>query len=112
MGRSEREKRVGEIMRGGASVFFPLAILTYLGNLIVQGFRNRIVSRFLAQHNKTAMLYVASIMGLYAASNYVNAEVLTGAPAADQEFSVKNESTCRFNDGDIVDQLLRVVSAT
>jgi hypothetical protein len=109
MGRAEREKRVGEIVRGGASVFFPVAIFAYLGNLLIQGFRNRIVSRFLTQHNKTAVLYAAGVLGMYAGGNYVNAEVLTGDPAADQEFSVKNESSCRFNDGDIVDQLMRVM---
>ncbi|MCQ8184814.1 hypothetical protein [Parvularcula maris] len=111
MGRAEREKRVGEIMRGGASIFFPLAIVTYLGNLIVQGFRNRIVSRFLTQHNKTALFYAAGVLGMYAGGNYINAEILTGPPAPGQEFSVKNEGTCRFGDGDIVDQLIRAVSA-
>jgi hypothetical protein len=110
MGRSERQKRVGEIMRGGASIFFPLAIVTYLGNLVVQGFRNRIVSRFLTQHNKTALLYAAGVLAVYAGANVANAELLSGDPAPDQEFSVKNEVSCSFNDGDVIDQMMRLVS--
>ncbi|NNU17600.1 hypothetical protein HK107_14810 [Parvularcula sp. ZS-1/3] len=94
MSVDERSNRISEIKRGGASIFFPLAIIGYIGSLIMQGFRNRVVSTFLAKHTGTALLYTIAVFGLYAAANWANANYLDGPPYPGQEVELKNATPC------------------
>lgn len=97
MSRDERNNRIGELTRGGSSIFFPLALIGYLGQLVVQGFRNRIVSRFLAVHTNTAITYAVAVVGLYVAANLANKHLIEGHPHPDQEWALENASPCEID---------------
>lgn len=107
MSVDERNQRVSQVKRGGASMLFPLAIAGTITSLIIQGFRNRIVSQFFTQHASTAIAYAVAVFGLYAAANWANLNLLEGAPAPGQEVQLVNDpsTSCTFNDGNVVEQM-------
>lgn len=82
--------RVGEGVRGVFSMAWPLAIF----GILAQGFRGHAVTNFARQHSGTTLLYGAAALGLYAAANWANINVLEGPPAPGQEVSIKNIVTC------------------
>lgn len=112
MSRDERNQRIGHIQRGGVSMLFPLAILGTVTSLIIQGFRNRVVSQFFTQHTGTAFTYAIAVFGLYAAANWANLNLLTGSPSPGQEVQLVNDpaTSCTFNDGNVMDQMRQLAS--
>lgn len=106
MSRDERDRRIGQVKRGGMSIFWPLAI----GSLIIDGARNRVVSSFLKHHSNTALFYGVAALGLYAAANWANAEMLDGPPVPGQEIRLKNETPCPVTNSDAArDQLADLI---
>ncbi len=120
MTAQERNQRIDDakggviatLLQGSMSIVFPLAILGTLSSLVVQGFRNRIVSTFLTQHMNTTIAYAVAVFGLYAAANWANINLLDSAPVADQEIQLINDpaTSCTFNDGSVVERMRTLAS--
>lgn len=100
MSRDERNERISQVKRGGMSIVWPLTI----AGLIIQGFRNKVVTSFFRQHIGTVALYVIVVFALYLGANWANIHLLTGLPGPGQEISLVNETTCQAVNTDAISE--------
>jgi hypothetical protein len=88
--RDEDLSRVSTLKRGGLSAAWPLAAV----GMIVQGFRNRVVTRFLRRNTFTGLFYAVAVLGLYGAANWANINLVEGRPVPGQEVKLRNDVRC------------------
>ncbi|MEE4210510.1 MAG: hypothetical protein V2I43_14755 [Parvularcula sp.] len=87
---NEDKSRVSLLKRGGISALWPTAAV----GMIAQGFRNRVVTRFLRRHTFTGLFYLVAVLGLYGAANWANINLIGGAPVPGQEVKIRNDVRC------------------